>query len=63
MTERTPDERPEPIDVPEADAQEQARPWTDEDADAPKRLPVDVPEADALDQARDAGLDDEAHDH
>ena len=62
MPER-PDPHPEAIDVPEADAQEQARSWTDEETEEPKRLPLDVPEADALDQARNAGLDDETHDH
>lgn len=47
-------------DVPEADAQEQERPWAPQQhLDENPRVPLDVPEADALDQARPAGEDEE----
>jgi hypothetical protein len=49
-----------PIDVPEADAQEQDRDWVpQEHLDENPRVDVDVPEADALDQARTVRLDEE----
>ena len=47
-----------PLEVPEADALEQARPLADADRE-PVSLPADVPEADALDQTRAADTDDE----
>jgi hypothetical protein len=48
------------IDVPEADAQEQERPWDPrEHLDENPRVGIDVPEADALDQAREIRLDEE----
>jgi len=49
-----------PIDVPDADAQEQEQDWVPSEApDENPRLDIDVPEADALDQARSVELDDE----
>jgi hypothetical protein len=49
-----------PIDVPEADAQEQDRPWVpQEHLDENPRVEIDVPEADALDQARTVEPDEE----
>jgi hypothetical protein len=38
--------------VPEADAQEQARPLAEVETGEPEEIPPDVPESDALDQAR-----------
>ena len=50
-----------PIDVPEADAQEQERPWVPEEhLDENPKVELDVPEADALDQAREIDLDEES---
>jgi hypothetical protein len=49
-----------PVDVPEADAQEQDRPWVPkEHLDENPRVEIDVPEADALDQARTIDLDED----
>jgi hypothetical protein len=49
-----------PIDVPEADAHEDERPWAPEEhLDENPRVEIDVPEADALDQARVIALDEE----
>ena len=50
----------EPIDVPEADREEQARSWTGEPDDEPRhKIPIDANEADVLDQDLDASFDDE----
>lgn len=38
--------------VPEADAQEQARPLAEDEAPDIEEIPAEVPEADALEQAR-----------
>jgi hypothetical protein len=38
--------------VPEADAQEQARPLAEVETVEPEEIPPDVPEGDALEQAR-----------
>lgn len=48
-----------PPDAPEADVQEQARPWADEEPDETPKIPLDAPEADVLDQQRSSDLDDE----
>ena len=47
--------------VPEADALEQARDWSDSDEPDPVRVSSEVPEGDALDQARPAQLEEEEH--
>jgi hypothetical protein len=48
-----------PIDVPEADAQEQERSYVPEETlDDNPRVEIDVPEADAQDQARTINLDE-----
>ena len=48
-----------PPDAPEADVQEQDRPWADEEPDETPKIPIDAPEADVLDQQRSSDLDDE----
>jgi hypothetical protein len=45
--------------VPEADALEQARDWSESDEPEEVRVSSEVPEGDALDQARPAQLDEE----
>ena len=47
--------------VPEADAAEQAQPWSEEEAEPrlPESIDMDVPEADALDQAREVSLEED----
>lgn len=52
-----------PPDTPEADVQEQARDWKDNEDSRPKEIPPDAPEADVLDQERAADLDDEDRGH
>ena len=50
-------------DVPEADALEQRRAVTEDEAEETPHLGTEVPEADALEQARAVPLDeDEEHD-
>lgn len=46
-------------DVPEADALEQARPWSGAGKNPDPKIPMDVPEADALEQAREAWDEDD----
>lgn len=54
------DKKREPIDVPEADREEQARSWTGEPDEEPRqKIPIDANEADVLDQDLDASFDDE----
>jgi hypothetical protein len=57
------DEPEIPVDVPEADAAEQYRPW-EEGEKGPRRpkIPPDAPEADVLEQSRDADLEADDHD-
>jgi hypothetical protein len=52
-------EKPEPIDVPEADSLEQERDWSENDKPDRPRIDIGVPEADALDQSRPVPVDDE----
>ncbi len=49
------------IDVPDADAAEQERDWSDEaeDEERPDHIELDVPEADALEQARGVPEEDD----
>ena len=46
-------------DVPEADALDQARPWSGSGKGPDPKIPMDVPEADALEQAREAWDEDD----
>jgi hypothetical protein len=55
-----PDEPSSDPEVPDADAADQRRPASPDDAeDEPVRVRHDVPEADAIDQATPAHLEDE----
>lgn len=62
--ERPADEHELPIDAPEADAAEQAEPWTDDEEEGSERrprVPLDAPEADTLDQWRAADLEEDEY--
>jgi hypothetical protein len=48
-----------PPDIPEADALEQAREWSDEEDVETPEIPGDAPEADVLDQQRPSPLDED----
>jgi hypothetical protein len=47
------------IEIPDADAAEQAREVPEEDNEELSAVPLEVDEADAAEQIRDAGYDDE----